>query len=40
MYPRQTQGVNKGEKLENGEDWEILIGEGNENEVIHEINVV
>lgn len=40
MYPRQRQGVNKGEKLEDREDWEVLIGQGNEDEVIHEINVV
>lgn len=40
MYPRQRQGVNKGEKLEDREDWEVLIGQGNEDEVIHETNVV
>lgn len=40
MYPRQRQGVNKGGKLEDREDGEVLIGQGNEDEVIHEINVV
>lgn len=40
MYPRQRQGVNKGEKLEDREDWEVLIGQGNEDEAIHEINIV